>query len=87
MEKRMNKNTDAELLDIKKQYEALTRLKKNKDFQYIVNELYIRDGIFETTMNEDLDSQSSIDELKSRKLFNKFINDIIIKYYKYNKGD
>ena len=49
------------------------RLLNNEDFQDIVLNGYIKDGLINLSLNENVDNQSVRDELKARRILNDYL--------------
>ena len=55
----------------------LDRLYKNKDFQELILERFINQGIVDLTLNENVDSKATRSSLKARQILYKYLYDII----------
>ena len=62
---------------LNKKSEAAKRLLENEDFMEIVMNDYVKDGILRHGIDGNLDNASTVDELKARQIFHKYIFDII----------
>ena len=49
------------------------RLLNNEDFQDIVLNGYIKDGLINLSLNENVDNQNVRDELKARRILNDYL--------------
>ncbi len=57
--------------------EAVTRLYANKDFQNVILRVFIDEGIHSIVMNENVDSDTTRDHLKARRILHEFLYGII----------
>jgi len=62
--------------------ESMQNLMKNKDFQLVFLDYYLNDDCSELVLNNDLNNQATIDELKAKQAFKNFINRILVWYNK-----
>ena len=62
---------------LNKKSEAAKRLLENEDFMEIIMGDYVKDGIIRHSIDGNLDSPSTVDELKARQIFHRYIFDII----------
>jgi hypothetical protein len=64
-------------MDAFRKAEAMTRLYDNKDFQELVLNDFINQGIVDITLQENIASDVVLDQLKARKILHKYFYDII----------
>jgi hypothetical protein len=64
-------------MDAFRKAEAMTRLYDNKDFQELVLNGFINQGILDITLQENIASEAVLDQLKARKILYKYFYDII----------
>jgi hypothetical protein len=64
-------------MDIFQKAEAMTRLYDNKDFQMLILDDFINQGILTTALNENIDSTAVLDQLKARKILFEYCYGII----------
>jgi hypothetical protein len=64
-------------MDAFRKAEAMTRLYDNKDFQELVLNDFINQGIVDITLQENIASEAVLDQLKARKILYKYFYDII----------
>jgi len=56
---------------------AVTRLYANKDFQELIIDEFITNGIHNLVLTDNVDSDSTRDQLKARRILYQFLYDII----------
>jgi hypothetical protein len=64
-------------MDAFQKAEAMTRLYSNKDFQTLILDDFINQGILTTTLTENIASEVVLDQLKARKILYQYCYDII----------
>ena len=64
-------------MTIKEKAEAVTKLYANREFQELILELFIDQGIHNLVMTENVDSEAIRDELKARRILHDWLYDII----------
>jgi hypothetical protein len=64
-------------MDAFRKAEAMSRLYDNKDFQELVLNDFITQGIVDITLQENIASEAVLDQLKTRKILHKYFYDII----------
>jgi len=58
--------------------QAMENLMKNDDFKIVFLDYFLSDDCTELVLNNDLNNQATIDELKSKQAFKNFINRILV---------
>jgi hypothetical protein len=62
---------------LKDKAHKVTKLLENEIFSEIIIEDFIKGGILENGINQSLDSQATIDQMKARQILHKYLFDII----------
>ena len=62
---------------MEKKRENLKNLMNNRDFKELFLDYYLKDDIVDLVLNNDLDNNKTIDELKAKQSFVNFLNKII----------
>ncbi len=64
-------------MEIQKKARLVQKLYQNKDFQELILEDFITDGIHSIVMTENVESRATQDALKARQILHSWLYDII----------
>ena len=55
----------------------VTKLLEDPNFNEIIIEDFIKNGIYENAINNNIDSPNTVDQLKARQILHKYLFDVI----------
>jgi hypothetical protein len=66
-----------ELQMVQEKAKQMVKLLEDENFNKLIIEGFIKDGIYSNSINGDIDNPKVVDELKARQILHRYIFDII----------